>query len=54
MENTLNDQVAAFRYGLIAPIVCRQTLFFASTFSLYLQTSFATATAGNFLCETLH
>ncbi len=25
MENTLSDQVAAFRYGLIAPIVCRQT-----------------------------
>lgn len=25
MKSTLSDQVAAFRYGLIAPIVCRQT-----------------------------
>lgn len=37
MENTLNDQVAAFRYGLIAPIVCRQTPLLPGELKAYLE-----------------
>ena len=33
----LSDQVAAFRYGLIAPIVCRQTPLFPGELKAYLE-----------------
>ncbi len=37
MNNTLSDQVAAFRYGLIAPIVCRQTPLLPGELKAYLE-----------------
>jgi len=37
MNRTLEDQVAAFRYGLIAPIVCRQTPLLPGELKAYLE-----------------
>lgn len=37
MQNSKNDQVAAFRYGLIAPIVCRQTPLLPGELKAYLE-----------------
>jgi transposase InsO family protein len=37
MQNTLSDQVAAFRYGLIAPVVCRQTPLMPGELRAYLE-----------------
>ena len=37
MKSILSDQVAAFRYGLIAPIVCRQTPLLPGELKAYLE-----------------
>lgn len=37
MDNLLSDQVAAFRYGLIVPIVCRQTPILPGEIKAYLE-----------------
>ena len=37
MNNMLNDQLAAFRYGLVAPIVCRQTPLLPGELKAYLE-----------------
>ena len=37
MKSILSDQVASFRYGLIAPIVCRQTPLLPGELKAYLE-----------------